>query len=407
VPRFEPFRGIRFTPHDLDPALVTAPPYDVISPQDRVDLIHAAPTNVVRIDLPVGGEDPYREAARVFETWRADGTLVTDATPSFTVYRIETTDEEGNLGQTTGVIGAMELSRPGEGDILPHEFTTPKAKSDRLELLRSTRSNLSAVWGLSPAPGLTQLLHCDDEPDVSFEADGVVHSVWIITDEDRIDSIRAAIASHPVVIADGHHRYETSLAYRDERRNADGNGDGNAKGKAMGKSSDADSVMTFVVELAEEELTVGPIHRLVSDLPAGINLLELLSPYFESEPFTVAEDATVRQLQDKGGMALVLRDSTWLLTPRPEVMAEVRDLDSARLDFALNALPAHTLRYQHGVDNIQRAVASGDAQAGVLLRPVTVAQIVEIARGGERMPPKSTFFAPKPRTGIVFRSIDE
>ena len=198
MPRFEPFIGIRYDTATLDAALVTAPPYDVISPSDRAALVASAPTNVVRIDLPIEGNDPYGDAAQQFTQWRSEGVLVDDSQPSFTVYRMDAPDENGVIRHTTGVIGAMELTRPGEGDILPHEFTTPKAKSDRLDLLRSTRSNLSAVWGLSPAQGLTALLESTEAPLCRFEADGVTHSVWRITDTARIDAIRSAIGSAPL-----------------------------------------------------------------------------------------------------------------------------------------------------------------------------------------------------------------
>jgi uncharacterized protein (DUF1015 family) len=394
VPRFEPFIGIRYDTATLDPALVTAPPYDVISPTNRAALVASAPTNVVRIDLPIDGDDPYGDAAQQFAQWRSEGVLIEDPQPSFTVYRMDAPDENGIIGHTTGVIGAMELTRPGEGDILPHEFTTPKAKSDRLDLLRSTRSNLSAVWGLSPARGLTALLESSEAPLCRFEADGVTHSVWRITDTARIDAIRAAIGSAPIVIADGHHRYETSLAYRDERRASDGNG------------GQADAVMTFVVELVEDELDVGPIHRLLAGLPEGFDFRAAFDPFFEFEAFRFNDSPTVRRIQELGGLVLVLPGDTWLLRPRPETISATRDLDSSRLDLALASLPDHTLVYQHGVEHIRSAVDSGAAQAGVLLRPVTIDQIIEIAKGGEKMPPKSTFFAPKPRTGVVFRSID-
>jgi len=400
VPRFEPFRGIRYDVHHLDPALVTAPPYDVISPDDREALLGQAAQNVVRIDLPVADAadpeaDPYAVAAELFGRWRADGVLVDDPEASFTVYRMEAPDEDGVVRHTTGVIGALELSRPGEGGILPHEFTTPKAKSDRLDLLRSTTANLSPVWGLSPAAGLTGLLECDEAPLAHFEADGVVHTVWRISDPARVEAIATAIGAEPIVIADGHHRYETSLAYRDERR-AD---------SADGTAGGAEAVMCFVVELVDAELNVGPIHRLLSDLPDGFDLVAALEPFFAVEPFEITGTGTVRHLQEQGALGLVTSHGTWLLRPRPEAMGEARDLDSSRLDVALAALDSVSVVYQHGVDNIRNAVARGEAQAGVLLRPVTVGQILEIAHGGERMPPKSTFFFPKPRTGLVFRDL--
>jgi uncharacterized protein (DUF1015 family) len=400
VPRFEPFRGIRYDVDRLDPARVTAPPYDVISPDDRQALLAEAPENVVRVDLPVADladpdADPYALAAALFERWRHEGVLVEDPQPSFTVYRMEAPDEDGVVRHTTGVIGALELSRPGEGGILPHEFTTPKAKSDRLDLLRSTSANLSPVWGLSPAAGLTDLLEGDEAPLSRFDADGVVHTVWRITDPERVAAIAAAIGSEPIVIADGHHRYETSLAYRDERRATDP--DGSAGG--------AESVLCFVVELVDEELNVGPIHRLLSGLPDQFDVAAALEPFFSLEPFELTGGGTVRHLQEEGALALVTQDGAWLLRPRPEAMTEARDLDSSRLDVALATVDDVTVVYQHGVDHVRTAVAKGEAQAGVLLRPVTVGQILEIAHGGERMPPKSTFFFPKPRTGIVFRDL--
>lgn len=393
MPRFEPFRAIRYD-RTLDPAAVTAPPYDVISPADRDELLLREAHNVVRIDLPIGGNDPYGDAARELSQWMADGVLELDGSPTFTVYRMEGKGHDGAMRRTTGVFGALELSRPGEGDILPHEFTTPKAKSDRLDLLRSTRTNLSAVWGLSPASGLTELLSTADEPLHRFEADGVVHTVWRIDDPVRIGAIAGAIAAEPIVIADGHHRYETSLAYRDERRAADGTGGA------------ADSVLTFVVELVDDELEIGPIHRLLDGLPDDVHLLAALEPHFEIAPLSLHGEATIGELGELGALALVTADGAWSLRPRPSLVAAARDLDSSRLDVALADLPAHTVTYQHGVDHVVAAVRSGAAQAGVLLRPVTIEQIVTIARGGERMPPKSTFFAPKPRTGVVFRSID-
>ena len=400
MPRFAPFRGIRYDVHHLDPARVTAPPYDVISPDDRVALLDEAPQNVVRIDLPVAdpsdpSADPYAVAASLFRAWRHDGVLVDDPDPSFTVYRMEAPDEDGVVGHTTGVIGALELSRPGEGGILPHEFTTPKAKSDRLDLLRSTTANLSPVWGLSPAAGLTELLACTDEPLAHFEADGVAHTVWRVSDPGRVEAIASAIGAEPIVIADGHHRYETSLAYRDERRSA----------AADGTAGGAEAVMCFVVELADDELSVGPIHRLLSGLPDGFDLVGALEPFFAVEPFEITGTGTVRHLQQAGALGLVTAEGAWLLRPRSEAMVDARDLDSSRLDVALASIDGVSVVYQHGVDHVRDAVAKGEAQAGVLLRPVTVAQILEIAHGGERMPPKSTFFFPKPRTGIVFRDL--
>ena len=163
--------------------------------------------------------------------------------------------------------------------------------------------------------------------------------------------------------------------------------------------------MTYIVELLEDELTVHAIHRLITDLPDGTDLEAALSPWFEplGPPPTGVPVTTA--MVEAGALTLVLPDREVLLRPRPDALTEARNLDSSRLDIGLAALPSHGLSYQHGVDHVRAAVASGAAQAGVLLRPATVAQIEATANGGERMPPKTTFFHPKPKTGLVFRSL--
>lgn len=398
MPRFEPFRAIRYADDLVDIQQVVAPPYDVISPDRRARLAASDPCNVVRVDLPdeADGAGRYDAAAAAFAAWQAAGVLRPDNAPAFYTYRMDLDDVSGRPVRTIGVLGALELSRPGEGHILPHEQTTPKAKSDRLDLLRATRANLSAIWGLSPAAGLTALLH-EAEPLAAWTgSDGTRHHLGRIVDPAQIDSIRAAVAGAPIVIADGHHRYETSLTYRDERRAA----------SPDGTAGEAELALMFVVELVESELTVLPIHRLLDDIPEGTDLVAALGAHFELRPAAFDVRTIRAHMADEGALCLVLPHAAYLAVPRPESMAGVRDLDSSRLDAALASIGPHRLRFQHGVDNIVEAVRRGDAQAGVLLRPVRVPQIAEIAQGGERMPPKSTYFHPKPSTGALFRSID-
>jgi hypothetical protein len=165
--------------------------------------------------------------------------------------------------------------------------------------------------------------------------------------------------------------------------------------------------MMFVVELVESELTVLPIHRLITGLPVDLDLMDALTPWFEVRPLDAPVDAHVAdRMTAEGALCLVLPDRAALLVPRPDAMRDVRDLDSSRLDVALAGLPPHELTFQHGIEHIVERVQRREAQAGVLLRPVRVPQIAEIAEGGDRMPPKSTYFHPKPSTGAVFRSFD-
>jgi len=396
VPRFEPFRGLRYDTSRVSLADVTAPPYDVIDERQRAALA-TEPRNAVRIDLPVDehGEDRYDVARRLLREWQAEGTFALDEAPTFTVYRMTFTDEAGRTRQTTGVIGALELWPPGSGQILPHEHTTPKAKSDRLDMLRSCRANLSAIWGLSLASGLTDLLPTDGEPDDEWtDPDGVTHTVWISRDPERNGHIAAKVLDQPIVIADGHHRYETSLQYRDERRVTDGPG------------TAADLTMCLMVELVEDELTVQPIHRLITGLPEGAAPHLLWSEHFDVEATDAFGPDAVERLVEAGGLGLVDDTGSFVMRPRDGAFDDSVVLDTVRLEQARAALPAHELTYQHGVANVVEAVAEGRAQAAVLMRPATVPQIQAIAHGGDRMPPKTTFFAPKPATGVVFRPLD-
>jgi len=395
VPRFEPFAGIRFDLSRSGLAQVIAPPYDVIDPAQREALAARDPHNAVKIDLPAeaDGEQRYEVARSLLASWLADGTLVVDERPTFTIYRMTATDDAGVERRTTGVVGALELSPPGT-DILPHEHTTKKAKSDRLDLLRSSRANTSAIWGLSLAKGLTDLLPIDTEPLADLvDEDDVRHTIWRVDDPVTCAAISAAVAEQPVVVADGHHRYETSLAYKGEREVSDGD------------AGEAGATLAYVVELIEDELTVHAIHRLITALPEGTEVAALLAPWFEEAGPPPEGVPITAAMAEAGCLTLVLPDREVLLKPRADALADARDLDSSRLDVGLAALPDHQLSFQHGVQNVRAAVASGAAQAGVLLRPATVAQIEATAHGGERMPPKTTFFHPKPKTGLVFRSL--
>lgn len=402
MPDFSPFRSLRYDSARFAPEDVTAPPYDVLSPDDRAALVAKNPHNAVLIDLPTedDGDDRYAEAGRRLQAWTEEGALVLDPSPELTAYRMTTTDDLGNPVATLGVLGSLTLSRPDEGAILPHEHTTPKAKSDRLDLLRGTRANLSAIWGLSLAHGLSDLLDVDGPPFQSWtDEDGTLHETWRISEPDQIEAISAAVGSQPLVIADGHHRYETSLAYRDERRAAEGDG------------GEADATLCYVVELSDEQLTVRPIHRLVAGF-ADQDLAELLvrlpgsARVGSATAAEVADGRVLLQMSELGAVAVVGADGAAVLVSLdPTAYPEADDLDSARLAEALAAIGPHELTYQHGTDRAQAAVTSGAADWAVLIRPVTVSAIEDNAHSGKRMPPKSTFFYPKPRTGIVFRTL--
>jgi len=397
VPRFEPFAGVRYDQDRVALDDVIAPPYDVIGPDQLAALAARSPYNVVHVDLPQAedGLDPYTAAGRRFDSWLAEGILRTDPEPAFYAYRMGYVDRSGHRRQIVGVLGALEVVAPGEGDVLPHEETQHKVRDDRLRILEACRADLSPVWGLSTAEGLTELATGAAGPPVARYTDeeGVHHRLWRLTQPALVDAVAATVGSAPVVIADGHHRYATALAYRDAHRAGGGRGD-------------ADLLLALVCELADGQAGVRPIHRLVSGLPDGFDLAAALEPFFAVTPAGSTPPAELPDRMEHEGTLALLRGSgpALLLTPRTGDggTGEVPP-DAALLDQALATLPPHRLDFDHSLESVAAKVASGQAQAAMLLRPVDVVQIANTARAGQRMPTKTTFFHPKPRTGMVFR----
>ncbi|MBO0732458.1 MAG: DUF1015 domain-containing protein, partial [Acidimicrobiaceae bacterium] len=308
VPRFEPFPGLRYSlSHVRSLDDVVCPPYDVISDAERLTLLQRSPSNIVRVELPddEGTGDRYEGAARLLSAWRDGGVLGRDPVPAFYGHRMSFTDDAGQARQSVGVIGALGLEPPGHG-VLPHEETTPKAKSDRLQLLRATRVNTSPIWALASAPGLAAL--CEPPPHPAEHAvdnDHVRHECWPITDPSRIAAISELVGSQPVLIADGHHRYETAVTYQAERG---------------GTTGDHDLVMALVIELSEEHLTVQAIHRLLSGLPAGFDIHGALAEFFDLVPTGPPDRTIASRMDEAGALAVVTMAGTWLGRPRSSAL---------------------------------------------------------------------------------------
>jgi uncharacterized protein (DUF1015 family) len=399
MPRFEPFNGLRYNPEMVRLDRVIAPPYDVIESAERVHLANRSPQNSVLIELPeadlVGGLDRYQVAATLLESWLEEGVLTAEGVRALYPYKMTSPDGRSSMG----VIGALGLPEPGEeSDILPHEQTLPKPKSDRLDLLRATRANLSPIWGLSLTAGLSATFEPEEPPVIdAYDDDRVRHQLWVIDEPEVIDAVCQGVAASPLVIADGHHRYETARAYQAERRQASGD-----------RPADADLVMALVVELADDQLTVGPIHRTISGLPESTDLPGAFSKWFAVVRAGDATERVVGALGQSHSLALITPEGAWMLTPHPEAFeAAGSDLDSSLVELMMNELPAHTSTHRHTWHQAFSSVVSGESQAAVLLRPVTVDQIAEWAAARRKMPPKTTYFSPKPRTGMVFRELED
>jgi uncharacterized protein (DUF1015 family) len=441
VASFVPFAGIRYDTSRVALADVVAPPYDVIGPDEQRRLEERSPYNAVRVELArsSGGTDVYEAARCAFDEWMALGVLIRDPEPAFYIYRMgyRVSGSDGPLRQTTGVIGALALEDAGpEGraSVLPHERTMAKPTDDRLNLLRACRANLSPIWGLSLASGLSDLIEPARPPDERLtEENGVHHRLWRVTEAGAVEAIQATAANAPVVIADGHHRYATALAYRAERRRENGD-----------RPGDHDYVLAFLVELAEDQLTVGAIHRTFTGLPDGFDVAAAvaesgefqLRPVDDAELVSMAGESGGRSVSRPAPVLIAPGKAWWLDAPGDDGAGGAggaggsalgvrraggtgpggagaghgsgpgREPDAARLEKAVSSWPPHQVAYVNSVAEVVAAVERGDAQAGFLLRPPTVDQIAEVARAGGRMPQKTTFFRPKPLTGMVFRRLD-
>ncbi|MCL4442750.1 MAG: DUF1015 domain-containing protein [Actinobacteria bacterium] len=406
MPHFEPFSGLRYTP-SITLNDVICPPYDIVSPDQREIYANRSSANAIHVELP--SEDGnysnrYEHAASVWREWIDSGTVLHDPATSLYVYRMT----PSNGRSTTGIVGALRLEEPGDS-ILPHEETISKDKTDRLELLRHCKANISPIWGLSLASGLASLygdLLSDVPTAVAVDSDGVVHELWVISDAAVVDRICEVMGSSPIVIADGHHRFETALAYAGEAVDPGSLGVGEGSGL----------VMAFIVELSDEQMTVMPIHRLVklssSDSIPQADIIDAFKTFFEVLPLGSDDSGSLTwpsrpssEGRMEGRMVLVLHGQIFELIRRDRDNEMVVDSSIVRQALSALDIPDGNVSYTSEPDAAVESVSTGKADFAILMRSVTVSQIAAYAREKKRMPPKSTYFWPKPRTGMVFRSL--
>jgi len=432
VPTLRPFRALRYDRATVgDPALVVAPPYDVIGPAEQDRLLARHPANVVRLDLPQ--EDPgdqpddrYRRAARTLAAWRSDGTLHKDPHPSIYVYE-QTYRVPGTETERTqrGFFGRLRLEPFGEGSrILPHERTLAAPREDRYKLLRATGVNTSPIVALYEDHGaadraLDALAAGSPDLDV-VDDDGVRHRAWAVAADGEaratVEALIAAAGAGPITIADGHHRYETALRYRDERRMS----------RSCEEDPAFDYVLTLFVDAGSQPLTVLPTHRVVRRLgDRGVDaMLERLDELFDVRREVSADELRSR-FGGAGGTGGAGRIGLWtrrggaLLTARrdafepflPDGGPALRGLDVTLLGVALerlagidaDAVSAGRVAYTKSVAEAIDAVDAGldGADAAFLLEPTPVAAVLAVAADGDVMPQKSTYFYPKALTGLV------
>ena len=388
MPQFEPFRALRYSPkYSLGD--VCAQPYDVQSDADRESYARRSTHNIVHLDLPVG-PDPYRQAAKTLSSWIESGALQLDAEPSFTLYRMKFVDSASRTRETVGVIGALQIEEPNSKEVLPHEQTTPKAKTDRLDLTRATQANLSPIWGLSLTPQLSTALVEPGELLGAFtDENDVQHIVERVSNRARCAVISKLIAQHPVVIADGHHRYAISRTYRDENP----------------QLKDARSTLCYINELIDDQLSVAAIHRLYANVEIS-SLLKQLEKFFDIADLPTLTPSIIAKMSHDNHLTFVAPNGqTKSLKPKSEMFTSVRNLDSLFLEHALADIEK-SVSYQHGFSEVTAQLKTGNYAAAILIRPVSVSEIQRTAAEGLLMPPKSTFFTPKLQTGLALRHLN-
>jgi uncharacterized protein (DUF1015 family) len=443
MPQIQPFRAVLFNSEktgDLGGAL--CPPYDVISQQEQYRLYLRSPHNVVRLEL--GQDQPedtrdvnrYSRAATQLDHWLADGVLREDDEPALYVYQ-----QHWNGGSRMSFFCAVQLAEWEKREVIPHEQTLSGPKADRLLLMRHTASNLSPVYSLyeDPAGVIAAVLEegITRKPDI--EADqggGDRHLLWRITEWDAIATVQEALSARPVYIADGHHRYETALTYRDERREAQG---------AFTGDEPWNYVLMCLSDMADPGLVVHPTHRLIK--AEGLDaeaFIRNLGDLFEIKEFASANDAeklvvTERILEEMAdadtasasgshrfglilaGQNKVLKlslkgDPVGLLADRGRSPAWSR-LDVAILHYLvvdkLLGIPeaewkgGKKIVYTRDPKEVLLGIESGEFQVGAFLNGTPVSQIRDVADAGDVMPQKSTFFYPKLPTGLVIHRLGE
>lgn len=430
-----PFQGITYDPRRVDLGKVVAPPYDVISSEDRRRYYDQDPHNVVRLisgevrSTDTADDNKYLRAARFYHDWLEDGILRREPQPAMYVYRHEFSDPTPGVTRTRhGILAVVELEPFGTG-ILPHERTHARAKADRLSLTRAVEANLSPIFALYDDPSsavaaiVTPIIAGAPQLALAGE-DGDHHTVWSITDDQRFRELASVLSRSRLYVADGHHRYETALNFRDKMR---------LEYPEAPPDAAFNYVLMLLVDVNDPGLMILPTHRIVHDLDG-----------FDAEKLIRALLAryAVRQYPDRARLLAAMQEPTeahriglavrapsplrggsargliyiTIDIPRAPSADPVSALDVSVLHQAIlqNELglqdelvePEQHLGYSRDLPAVLDRVDSGSAQAAFLLRPPAVSDVAAVAQAGQVMPQKSTYFYPKPASGIVFNPLD-
>jgi uncharacterized protein (DUF1015 family) len=413
-----PFRALRYDPARVEWARVLAPVYDVVAPEDRPLYWDRDPYNALRLELTKSVDEEagtdYAEAAERLAAWRAEGVLVRDAEPALYVLRQSFKAPDGRALARTGFLAALRLEDYARRVVRPHERTLAGPKADRLKILRATRVNLSSVFLLYEDRGAELEAVLDAAlagPEVQEANDdaGIAHRLAPLRDPAAVARIRQFLAPRPVVIADGHHRYETALAFRDERR---------AAGE-QGAEAPPERILAYFANAFAPGSLLLPIHRLVRAGPApGPEVWRRLEGWERREVTVASAEAIPAALAEhlaplagrhafaaddgSGRLALFSRPADGELTVRVlhrEVLDAVLGLDDAAVRDGAVAFPKSALQ-------TARDVRLGRGALALYLNPLGPDDVFRVTEAGETLPQKSTFFYPKLPTGLLFRALE-
>ncbi len=420
------FKGLRFNTEKAGSiASLVCPPYDIISERQRLAYIKENDYNIIRLELPKGS-DPYTEAAKVLEEWESNGILIREKKDAVYIYEEEFT-AYGKRQSIKGCILRVKLEEFEKGIILPHEFTLSKAKEDRLNLMKATHCNFSQIYTLYSDKGRITDSKLDrlssGAPDIELtDSDGVTHRLWIVTDEKEVSSICNDFADRRLFIADGHHRYETALNYRNYCRE-----------NGFSKVGDAvDYQMMMLVNMEHPGLVVFPTHRIVRDLADfdKDKVITACSEYFDisrhTEPDKIEEALSRLYREGKKAFCMYCGDEEWYLLilkstePMenflPNVSKASQGLDVSVLHTLIlenilgidaeNMAKQINLTYVKRFDEAIAEVDEGRANCAFILNPTKISEICEVSSAGEKMPQKSTYFYPKLITGLVMNKLN-
>lgn len=416
------FKGMRYnTEKGGDLNSLVCPPYDIISDEQRTGYIEKNPYNIIRLELPKGGDDRYKEAGDTLDRWLSEGVLAQDKKDSIYVYEMEFT-ANGTKNKLKGFVSLVKLEDFSKGIVLPHEETLSKAKVDRFNLMSETFCNFSQIYSLymdengsvySMIDGCSQ-----GTPDMSVtDGDGTVHRMWCVTDEDVIAKVSKAFEDKKLYIADGHHRYETALNFHkhlvEEGRAVDGDL--------------SNYISMMLVNIENPGLVVFPTHRIVHGLENfdAAKLIEACKPYFiiAEAPSEERMRAALNTFYFEGKKSfamytgcgkcyvMTLKDNHAVKEFLPDMSDAYCGLDVSVLHnlvleriFGIdkeNMANQKNLSYTRSLKEALEAVDNGDADCSFILNPTKVAEIRDVALANEKMPQKSTYFYPKLITGLV------